>query len=255
MEIYVAKSLWKEKKGFSLYRENLTEYIFIHFLTPVKARLGGLYKNILSGGCVIFAINSPQEFSSPDCELIHDWFHADLHFGDLMNKYGVESEKVYYPEDDEEITEIVRTAELEYMRGEHFYREAVRAEAEKLLIKMARSENKDEEKLKISRETAESFKRARAKIHSEYEKEWNVEKMAELVSLSPSRFAGIYKAVFGVPPVKDLISLRIERAKILLSCGECSVKGAAEAAGYNSEYNFIRQFKEHTGVTPGHYKK
>lgn len=155
MEIYVAKFLWKEKKGFSLYRENLTEYIFIHFLTPVKARLGRLYNNILPGGCVIFAINSPQEFSSPDCELIHDWFHADLHFGDLMNKYGVEPEKVYYPEDGEEITEIVRTAELEYMRGECFYREAVRA----------------------------------------------------------------------------------------------------DAAGYNSEYNFIRQFKEHTGVTPGHYKK
>lgn len=72
-----------------------------------------------------------------------------------MNKYGVEPEKVYYPEDGEEITEIVRTAELEYMRGEHFYCEAVRA----------------------------------------------------------------------------------------------------DAAGYNSEYNFIRQFKEHTGVTPGHYKK
>lgn len=254
MEIYLAKALWKEKKGFSLCRENLDEYIFIHFLTPAKAVLRKKEESIAPGGCVIFEAKKNRQISSPDCDLVHDWFHADLSFANLLTKYGVECEKVYYPKDGKSITEAVRRTELEYMRKEVFYQNLCRTDIEKIIIQMARSSAEDGGFFEISKETRKIFENARIKIHSEYQDFWNIEKMAALTSLSPSRFAVIYKSVYGISPVLDLINLRIERAKVMLSCG-CSVKETAEQTGYNSQYNFIRQFKKYTGTTPGHYKK
>lgn len=254
MEIYLAKSCWKEKKGFSLYRENLDGYyIFIHFLTAAQAVLKGKQCTIAPGGCVIFEAEHPQYIASPDADLVHDWFHADLSFGKLLKELGAECEKIYYPENGKSITDAIQRIELEYMRKEDFYEELSEADIKKIIIKMVRSEKNKDNSLEISRETKKIFADARLKIHSEYSKLWSVEQMAELTRLSPSRFAGIYKKIYGISPINDLINLRIERAKIMLSCG-VSVKETAEKTGYGSQYNFIRQFKQHTGTTPGKYK-
>lgn len=254
MEIYLAKTLWKEKKGFSLYRKNNDEYVFIHFLTPAKAVLNGKEESISPGGCVVFEAGKSRHISSPDCDLVHDWFHADLSFGKLLKKYGVECEKAYYPRGGKSITEAVHRTELEYMRKEAFYQSYCEADIEKIIIQMARSQAGYIGLSEISKETKKVFENARIKIHSEYQSFWNIEKMAALTALSPSRFAGIYKSIYGISPILDLINLRVERAKIMLSCGY-SVKETAEKTGYNSQYNFIRQFKKYTGTTPGHYKK
>ena len=42
MKFFLVETFWPEKKGFVLHRNNIGEqYIFIHFLTPVTARLRG----------------------------------------------------------------------------------------------------------------------------------------------------------------------------------------------------------------------
>lgn len=65
----------------------------------------------------------------------------------------------------------------------------------------------------------------------------------------------LYRQIFGISPKKDLQNVRIEHAKLLLSKGDCTVKEIAEMIGYDTEYYFIRKFKEITGKTPGHYLK
>lgn len=256
LEICVIKTNWKESRGFSLARENIGDnYIFIHFLTPVTAILRGRKEKIMSGGCIIFNAFSQQNFSSPECELVHDWFHADLDFGRLIALYGAECERVYYPDDSKKITALMRRVELECMKKEKFYRELAEKCVEDILIQMVRGEERSEHSPKISYETKKLFEKARVKIHSEYGEEWSVEKMAELTLLSPSRFSAVYRTIYGVAPMSDLISLRIERAKLLLMDDSISVNEAAEKTGYNSQYHFIRQFKEYVGITPGQYKK
>ena len=55
---------------------------------------------------MFFGANAMQYFASPDCELVHDWFHVDIDCGALMEKYGLECEKVYYPDNSDEITKL-----------------------------------------------------------------------------------------------------------------------------------------------------
>ena len=82
----------------------------------------------------------------------------------------------------------------------------------------------------------------------------NDNKMAKLAKMSESRFYALYKGVFGVSPMSDLERTRVSRAELFLLSGSHSVTEAAEYAGYNNQYHFIRRFKKITGMTPGRYK-
>ncbi|MBR6720245.1 MAG: helix-turn-helix transcriptional regulator [Clostridia bacterium] len=255
MEFYQVKSLWPEKKGFSLYRPKINdEYIFLHFLTPATLFLSGEYVPVKAGASIFYAPGSCQEFSSNDSELLHDWFHVSSDFSQLMEKYGVFPGKIYYPES-AEITEIVREIELECLTsGVHFH-DAARLLSEKLLITLSRSAL-DENPLPQSPGDLhkKQFIYARSHIHMDYKRDWSIDEMAELVHLSASRFFTLYKNIFGVSPKEDLLKSRIQHAEMLLSQGY-SVKEVATLSGFSNQYNFIRQFKKLTGQTPGKYKK
>ena len=116
MNFLMVTSKGPEPKGFNLFRENIGEiYIFIHFITPGNAVLKGKNTKIHPGGCVFFGMNACQSISAPECNLIHDWFHADRSCSQLMEKYGLECETVYYPHDSENISDIIARIEHEHI--------------------------------------------------------------------------------------------------------------------------------------------
>ena len=80
--------------------------------------------------------------------------------------------------------------------------------------------------------------------------------MAEMASLSPSRFHAVYKALYGTSPLQDMIEAKINYAcSLLLTNESLTLPAIAELLGYNDQYHFIRQFKAVTGQTPGAYRK
>lgn len=252
MNFLLVEALWPEKKNFVLHRDNIGEqYIFIHFLTPVTAILKGKQVSINPGGCVFFGTNSMQHFSSELCSLLHDWFHADSSCLELMDKYGLECETVYYPEDSDEITRMITAIELEYINKALNFKEAASAIAENMFIKLARAGKKQINQPHVDFYQKERFIQARTKIHMDICRQWTIDEMAELVNLSASRFYYLYKKMFGISPQKDLIRKRIQTAQMLLAKKEFTVEQVAGLTGYNNQYHFIRQFKQITGITPG----
>lgn len=256
MEFYDIKSAWGEKHGYTLYRPNIGDnYIFIHFKTPAKVFFGDEEVSVNPGGCVFFESFSEQKFSSPDCPLVHDWFHADTaSCRELTAKYKIECSKIYYPADAGEISDIINKIELECVRNDSFKADSCNALANRLFILLARSEKPDGIDV-CSLKYKDTFLNIRSKIHSDYACTMTVEDMAALANMSVSRFFCLYKKIFGISPKKDLNNLRLQRAKILLSGSDNSIERIAELSGYTNQYNFIRQFKKHTGVTPGKYRK
>ena len=71
--------------------------------------------------------------------------------------------------------------------------------------------------------------------------------MARMCFLSSSRFTVLCKEFFHRSPIEDLIDVRIERAKWLLSSSHLSVSEAAAQSGFDNIYYFSRTFKRRTG--------
>ncbi len=83
---------------------------------------------------------------------------------------------------------------------------------------------------------------------------WSLASMADFCGYSQSRFSALYRQKFGISPVNDLISIRIERAKLLLEHGSLSVFEISDAVGFGSIYYFSRAFKEIVGISPTEYR-
>lgn len=84
--------------------------------------------------------------------------------------------------------------------------------------------------------------------------ELSLAELAQSVNLSVWRLAHIFKTEVGMPPIKFLKLLRMERAKVLLETSYLSVKEIAFQVGLNDESHFVRDFKTVFGASPTVYR-
>jgi AraC-like DNA-binding protein len=78
--------------------------------------------------------------------------------------------------------------------------------------------------------------------------------LAQSVNLSVWRLCHIFKSDVGMPPMRYLRLLRMERAKCLLESSFLSVKEIAYRVGLNDESHFVRDFKSTYGSSPALYR-
>ena len=84
--------------------------------------------------------------------------------------------------------------------------------------------------------------------------ELTLTEFAHSVNLSVWRLSHIFKSNVGMPPIKYLKLLRMERAKGLLESSFLSVKEIAFQVGLNDESHFVRDFKSTYGYSPTTYR-
>lgn len=77
--------------------------------------------------------------------------------------------------------------------------------------------------------------------------------MADLVSLSPSAFAHLFRDVTGRSPYQFVKEIRLDRARELLVDGNFTVARISKEVGYASVSHFISEFRGRFGVTPRAY--
>lgn len=84
--------------------------------------------------------------------------------------------------------------------------------------------------------------------------ELSLAEFAQSVNLSVWRLCHIFKSDVGMPPIRYLRLLRMERAKDLLESSFLSVKEIAYQVGLNDESHFVRDFKTTYGYSPALYR-
>lgn len=81
------------------------------------------------------------------------------------------------------------------------------------------------------------------------------EKLAALLSLSPSRLRYLFRKEVGTPLGAFARTARMEHAKKLLETTFLSVKQIAYEIGLTNESHFISEFRRAWGVTPTVYRQ
>ena len=126
--------------------------------------------------------------------------------------------------------------------------------AEMLFIVLGRAIAAEAEIL-IDQKTVEKLRHLRGRVISSLGENWSVARMAREINFSESRFYSIYKEVFGITPLADLIKARVNAAENMLLFGTKGVTEIAGELGYQNTTHFIRQFKKSTGLSPALYRK
>lgn len=255
MYLTCIKSLWPEKEDFSVYRKDIgDQYIFVHMLTEGEFWIDGKWRRVSKGSCLITSPFHAQGVRACGVPLLHDWFHlSGDNAEDILKKYGICPNTVYTPPNSDFITHDIREAELAFLGNAPFSKELAALLTEILFAHLGNA--LADNTVKESPYLFPRFAELRSELLLRYNEPCSVAEMARSLSLSPSRFHRLYKSYFGVSPARDVQNARTEHAKLLLLQKGMSVTEAAERLGYNNVYHFIRQFKDHTGVTPGAYQK
>lgn len=250
-EIILTKHNGREPSSFKLSRPfGTSDYLFLHFKTPTVFTLIDKTHCISAGTCIILSPGTPHSFYPNGGELIHDWVHfMPSDTGEFLS-LQLPLDSFFSPVDTGFITSAVKRCELELIHKEDLYEELISAEMTGMLIKLKRQ--------LVTHATghhADVLKNLRLGIYRNPELFYDTAAMAESVNLSRSRFAVVYKELFGISPKKDLIKARVAKAEYLLSLGTLELTEISEICGYRSIYHFIRQFRAVTGTTPGAYRK
>ena len=88
-----------------------------------------------------------------------------------------------------------------------------------------------------------------------YAKPIAVSDMARVATLSPSRFAHLFREQTGMTPVQFLDHRRMERARQLLLSTRMPIKEIAEQLGFMNQFHFSTRFRRLTGQSPRNYRQ
>ena len=92
-------------------------------------------------------------------------------------------------------------------------------------------------------------------MHHNLEKRLSLSELGQLLDLSESRFRSIFARETGTSPQAYIGTLRLERAKELLTENGFTVEQIAMKVGWLDRSHFERRFKKLYGVTPVQYRK
>ena len=101
----------------------------------------------------------------------------------------------------------------------------------------------------------ERVARAVAAIHREPGKDWLVDTLARVASMSRTVFAEQFTMLLGQTPMQYLANWRMHLADEMLRERRLSVAQVAELVGYRGETAFRRAFKRVRGVGPGDVRR
>ena len=101
----------------------------------------------------------------------------------------------------------------------------------------------------------QALMRLHKKICNQPQAPWNIAQMSEELHLSTSRLQTLYKQMFGISCMDDVINRRLHRAKDQLKFTTKPIREIAENCGYNNVEHFCRQFRQYNGCTPGQFRK
>lgn len=92
--------------------------------------------------------------------------------------------------------------------------------------------------------------KALSMIHAQPGDSWSVDRLANSVAMSPSRFAARFTAELGDSPMSYVTKWRMNVAGRLLGDTQQRIESIASAVGYDNVAAFSRTFKRHLGVPP-----
>ena len=206
---------WHENAGMTLNRpEGSGDYVLLHFLSPVILWYDGQKREAPSGSLIVFSPRKGHEFYS-EGPLLHDWMHITGNVEEALEEVGLKTNTLYHMAQSLQITERIARLEAEFFARNDHWECCIDTLLTELWIIVARQAAGSASQ-PVLQATADHLRELRAEMIQHPEWPWTNEMMAKRVNISVSRLYPLYRRLFSISPGRDLILMRVEKAKNLL---------------------------------------
>lgn len=239
----------------NIYRPNGSgDYLLLILKTSAIFNFGGKDTVTQPNSFILFKKGTPQLYRANYGTFANDWFHFTMDENDLslINSLQIPFDKVTQIGDINALSMIIKNMCYENYSTNIFKTDSVELYLKLFFIKLSEKIHYAEDDNISSYYDKMSV--IRTKIYNMPYTDWNVDGLAHEVTMSKSYFQHLYKQIFGVSVINDVINSRIEHGKYLLTVTDSSVKKISEMCGYQNDIHFMRQFKTITGMTPSQYR-
>lgn len=97
--------------------------------------------------------------------------------------------------------------------------------------------------------------RLHTRIHRQYQEPFSLGEAEQLLGVPRFRICRTYREVYGIPPLRDLNSVRIAEAKKLLLTTDLTIQEVSSSVGIDNCTHFISLFRKDCGITPGAFRR
>ncbi len=249
---------YRHNKNFLIDRPNGSgDYLFLLVKSPAVFILDNREVKVSGNAIILYEEGTAQNYRAWDKEFLNDWFHFtvdDMGWFEQLNlplNRLVENFNIYRAK---ELSKLIMEMANE-KSGQGIYSEQImQLKLRCFLLKLSESFSyKDSEK--VMPDQFEALKILRNEIYNHPYNKWNIAEISTKANMSVSNFEHVYKRIYGVSCMSDIITSRLEYSKYHLAKSNLKIKYIAEICGYENEVHFMRQFKKYVGKTPTEYRK
>ena len=219
------------------------DWLFLYFPVPMKFYLSDKTEaSSEKDACVIYAPHDYHSFGG-----FPHFQNSYVHFScsdDEIKKFSFRTGELFYTSNFGEMNRLVQKIKDEMIESSVMSKEMLNSLVMQLLITAERSFGGDKD------ETKEAFEQLRYDMLEHYDKNYSASYLASRMCMSKSRFYEKYRQYFGQSPKQELIKIRMETARVLLTNVNSTVSEVAQRVGFESAEHFSRYYRKYFGETP-----
>lgn len=235
--------------------EGVMNYILLIIRSPGEFQIGHSHYVACSGQAIIIDPQTPYYYSNPDGEYVDDWLHFEVTDNSAFRKLYPMTNELFSIGNTDPYTRLILQLlwEKSYTPAEYLSQNT-NALFSVLLNHLAAAYH-SKNTAAFSNTFYEQFQSLRLELQNTIADGHRIKDHAKKLNISESYFQHLYTDFFGISFQKDVIQMRIERAKYLLTTSDLTMVQVAALCGYSNEVHFYRQFKKTAGTTPADYRK
>lgn len=231
------------------------DYLFLLFKTPMKVYLDHQLTLSRENACILYAPGYEQHYKA-----VQKFRNSYLHFSCEKSpgeQFGIPLNTIFYPANPEDIDSCIRCLQKEHITNDLFSAEYEYSLFCQLMITVARG--LAEHQLHGAGADADNlysaFRRLRLEMLTNYAVDWDTQQLCGAVNLEKSQFYTYYQKFFQSTPHADLLQIRMDKAKNLLTNQALPVQQIALACGFSDYSHFSRYFKRQFGCSPTQWRR
>ena len=229
------------------------DYLLLLLKTPMKVYLKEGLTVTRENACILYTPGFPQHYQA-----VRRFCNSYLHFSSGENpaqRFRLPENRIFYPTDPQEFDVYFRRLQQEFFSSSPYREEVIHCLATELFIALSRSLSHPAAQKEEMAALYPAFQKLRLEMLSNCGQDWSLERLCRSISLEKSQFYSYYQRFFSSTPKSDLLQVRLEKAKNLLSNEALQVSEVARLCGFGNLAHFSRYFRKYCGCSPKEYKR